>query len=177
MAPLRAEALQPAARSPQSCGLQRPAAVPAAPLAPRRRGRRVGRLARAAPAPESSATSTAEAQASLLSEAEKFVLEMAEAEAAPPPPAPRQPAELQAQLAALRSQVGELSAKIDALYSMVLVGVVLPAPAEGDEQGAAAAAALATQLAEALPDPAALTEARFGELGRSSPKVRASSAG
>lgn len=107
----------------------------------------------------------------MLSEAEKFVMEMAEAEAAPPAAA-GQPAQLQGQLSVLRGQVAELSAKIDALYSTVLVGVALPAAPEGDEEGAAAAAALAAQLAAVLPDPSALTEARFGELGRSSPKVR-----
>lgn len=57
---------------------------------------------------------------------------------------------------------------MDALYAGVFVGVQLPAPEDGEE---AAAADLAAQLAEALPDPTALTEARFGELGRAAPKV------
>lgn len=163
------------------CALQRPSSLRQAgapPLRPARRQQRPARRPSAAPAPESSVTGTAEAQPSLLSEAEKFVLGMAEAEeaAAAPPPAAGQPAQLQGQLAALRGQVAELSAKIDALYSTVLVGVALPPPAEGDEKGAAASAALAAELAAGLPDPATLTEARFGELGRSSPKVGAAAA-
>lgn len=163
------------------CALHRPSSLQQAgppPLRPARRQQRPARRPSAAPAPESSVTGTAEAQTSLLSEAEKFVLEMSEAEEeAAAPPAAGQPAQLQGQLVALRSQVAELSAKIDALYSTVLVGVALPLPAEGDDAGAAASAALAAELAAVLPDSAALTEARFGELGRSSPKVGAAAVG
>lgn len=159
------------------CALQRPINLLHAgqqPLRPARRQQRAARRPSAAPAPESSVTGTTEAT-SLLSEAERFVMEMAEAEAAAAPPAAAagQPVQLQGQLAALRSQVEQLTSQIDALYSTVLVGVALPAAADGDEEGTAAATALAAQLKEVLPDPAALTEARFGELGRSAPKVRA----
>lgn len=65
-------------------------------------------------------------------------------------------------------QISELSAKVDALYAGVFVGIALPPPDEGEE---GAAAELAAQLAAAMPDPAALDEARFGELGRTAPKV------
>lgn len=73
------------------------------------------------------------------------------------------------QLHPTTAQVKELSCKIDALYGGVFVGVQLPPPAEGD---GAATEALASELAAALPDPATLTEAGFGELGRASPRVR-----
>jgi hypothetical protein len=55
---------------------------------------------------------------------------------------------------------------VDELYSALFVGVQLP---EGED--AAATAALRGQLAEVLPDPSALDEAAFGELGRAAPKV------
>lgn len=167
--------LSAAAPAAARCPLQRSSNLQQAgapQLRPARRQRRPARRPSAAPAPDGSVTYTADVQPTLLSEAEKFVMEMAEAEAAAPPAAAGQPAQLQGQLSVLRGQVAELSAEIDALYSTVLVGVALPAAPEGDEEGAAAAAALAAQLAAALPDPSALTEARFGELGRSSPKVR-----
>lgn len=69
-------------------------------------------------------------------------------------------------------QVAELGRKIDALYAGAFAGMQLPRPAEGEE-GAEAAAALAAELAAALPDPSSLTEAAFGELGRTSPKAGA----
>ena len=71
-------------------------------------------------------------------------------------------------------QVAELASNIDALYSSVFVGVQLPA-APGGENGQAAhqhQQQHLDELAAALPDPAALTEASFGELGRAAPKVR-----
>ncbi|KAL4859226.1 Acyl-coenzyme A oxidase [Chlorella vulgaris] len=106
----------------------------------------------------------------MISEAEKFVLGMssdaaaAAAESAPLPP----PMQLEDQLAMLRSQATELSRRIDAQYSGVFVGVALP-HAEG---GAAADSDTAQlELRTALPDPAELSEASFGELGRSVPKL------
>lgn len=77
-------------------------------------------------------------------------------------------------------QASELGTKIDTLYSSVFMGVEIPQPTpppptEVDDKaaaGAEAAAALQAQLAQVLPDPSQLTEAGFGELGRSAPKVR-----
>lgn len=72
-------------------------------------GRRPLPPRRAAPSPDGGVQA---AETSLLSEAEKFVLEMAEEEAAaappPLPPAAAEAPELQAQLAALKAQVGGL---------------------------------------------------------------------
>ncbi len=76
-------------------------------------------------------------------------------------------------------QATKLGSKIDSLYSSVFVGVELPPPpvrtqGEADHKAASeaeSAAALQSQLAEALPDPSRLTEAGFGELGRTAPKV------
>jgi hypothetical protein len=68
-------------------------------------------------------------------------------------------------------QVAELASKIDGLYSSVFVGVQLPAAAEA-ASGQAAHQQQQEQLATALPDPAALTEISFGELGRAAPKVK-----
>jgi hypothetical protein len=65
-------------------------------------------------------------------------------------------------------QATDLSRRIDAQYSGVFVGVALP-HAEGGAAGDSDAAQL--ELRTALPDPAELSEASFGELGRSAPKV------
>ena len=147
---------------------QRSLVQPPARSTGRRRAWRAQGPARASPAPDSSAVGIDDVQL-MMSEAEKFVPEMSEAEAAAaaaaPPPVGTQ--QLEAQLVELQQQIRELGAQIDALYSGVFVGVELPAAAEDDS----AAAALASELAAALPDPSALSEAAFGELGRTSPKV------
>lgn len=147
-------------------------------------GRSGGRPARQPAAPARATPSGAKpVTESLLSEAEKFVLEMSAEEgelAAAAAPAAVASSQLHEQLQQLQDQVVALSSKIDGLYSSVFVGVqpAQPAPpaagTAGEERARAeveAAAALRSQLAEVLPDPSALTEAGFGELGRAAPKL------
>ncbi|KAL4458671.1 hypothetical protein ABPG75_013536 [Micractinium tetrahymenae] len=116
-----------------------------------------------------------------MSEAEKFVLEMSAEEAAAAEAAPAyDSSELHAQLQQLKDQAAELGSKIDTLYGSVFVGLELAQPSQApggaDAKAAAeaeAAAALRAQQAEVLPDPSQLTEAGFGELGRTAPKLLA----
>lgn len=203
-----------------------PTRVRAGPLRPVDSGSRARRpLAPARATPGSGGTVYEPKDAALISEAEKFVLEMSAEEAAAEPAQAFDSSELQAQLQQLKDQVGGetggckhcchgcaakaeeqggqtsrgrgvtptrppscphhclqaagLGSKIDALYSSVFVGVELPqleVPTGGADDRASseaeAAAALQAQLAQVLPDPSQLTEAGFGELGRTAPKVR-----
>ncbi|PSC71131.1 protoporphyrin IX magnesium chelatase [Micractinium conductrix] len=114
---------------------------------------------------------TGPTQDSMLSEAEKFVLELSAEEAAAAAAEATAPVnELEAQLVQLQQQITQLSTQINALYGSVFVGVDLPAGGAHAPEDAAAAE-LRAQAAAALPDPAALTEASFGELGRAAPKL------
>ncbi|GAB4822002.1 hypothetical protein N2152v2_009048 [Parachlorella kessleri] len=101
----------------------------------------------------------------MLSEAEKFIQSVTAGEVAP-----SEAAQLEAQVAALQRQAEEQQRKVDALYQSAFEGFQWP---EHDGE-ASVGGSLAEECAQLGIDFSDMSEAKFGQLGRSSPKASCS---
>ncbi|KAG1670953.1 hypothetical protein FOA52_011388 [Chlamydomonas sp. UWO 241] len=109
------------------------------------------------------------------SEAERFIESLAQ-DGGPDDEDEEDGEQLSARLSALRVQASELTAQIDGLFSDCFVGLSIPADEAEAEAGAALSrvAAASSEEAEGTPPVAMqlvgrLTEAQFGEMGRTRP--------